>query len=57
MTPTTPQERQLRQNIRNLYCGATLEEIVRGRNQRSELGRGAFELACFDELIRESRQS
>jgi hypothetical protein len=51
---TESQQRQLRQNIRNFYLTATREELVAARGHRIGLGRSEFEIACFDELIKES---
>jgi hypothetical protein len=51
---TESQRRQLRQNIRNFYLTATREELVEARWHRIVLGRSEFEIACFDELIKES---
>lgn len=53
-TTLTPAQRQLRQNIRNCYMVATLEELKRELSYRTSRGANSFELECFKQLIREA---
>lgn len=50
----TREQRQLRQNIRNCYMVATIDQLLKEQRHRATIKRDGFELACFDELIAES---
>lgn len=50
----TREQRQLRQNIRNCYMIATLEQLRKELSYRTGKGANSFELECFKQLIREA---
>ena len=52
--PLTPAQRQLRMNIRNAYGFCAVPELDCARRHRIQINRSEFEIACFDELIREA---